>query len=156
MRKRCHPDTEGIQGLASKTCRDVTQTLKEYQAWPAYPPEVPRQWRNSKPGQNIQQRRDPDIGGIRGLASISSRGVTQTLEKYETWTAYPAEVSPRHWKNKGPGQHIQLRCHPDMGEIQMLWTLRIDGHLKRASSHNKSHELETFRNRHGKSTTSES
>ena len=66
-------------------------------------------WRNAEPGQHIQQRRHPDIGGIQGLASISSRGVTQTLEKYKAWPAYPAEVSPRHWRNTKPVQHIHQR-----------------------------------------------
>merc|ERR1711965_297936 len=90
-------------------------------AWPAYPAEVsPRHWRNTRPGQHIQQRCHPDIGGMQGLASISSRGVTQTLEEYKAWPAYPAEVSPKHWRNAGPGQHIQQRCHPDIGGIQGL------------------------------------
>ena len=69
-------------------------------------------WRNTRPGQNIQQRCHPDIGGIQGLTSISSR------EGYKAWPAYPAEVSPKHWRNTGPGQHIQQRCHPDIEGIQ--------------------------------------
>ena len=100
-------------------------------AWPAYLAEVsPRHWRNTKPGQtqryqthwrnarpgqHIQQRRHPDIGGIQGLASIFSRGVTQTLGEYKA-----GQVSPRRWRNTRPGQHIQQRSHADIRGIQGL------------------------------------
>ena len=114
IHQRCHPDIRGIQRLTSISSRDVTQTLEEYNAWPAYPAEVPpRPWRNNtRPGQRIQQRCHPHIAGIQSLASISSRGVTQTLEEYEAWPAYPAEVLPRHWRNTRHGQHIQQSFHP--------------------------------------------
>ena len=81
--QRCHPDAGGTQGQASISNRGVTQTLEGYKAWPAYPAEMPsRHWRNTRPGQNIKQRHHPDIEGIGSLASISSRGFTQTLEEY--------------------------------------------------------------------------
>ena len=134
------PDTEGIPGLASISTRGVTQTMEEYKAWPAYTAEAsPRHWRNTRPGQHIQQRCHPDIGGIQDLASISSRCVTQIVEKYRPWPAYPFEVSSRHGRN-----------------TNALDSIRIEGHLKRASRHNKYHEVEICRNRNGKSTTSES
>merc|ERR1712078_402869 len=102
------PDIGGIRSLASISSRGFTQTLEEYKAWPAYPAVVsPRHWRNTRPGQHIQQRCHPDIGGIQGQASISSRSVTQTLEEYKAWPAHPAEVSPRHSRNARHGQHIQ-------------------------------------------------
>merc|ERR1712078_742602 len=86
---RCHPDVGGTQGQASISNRGVMQTLEGYKAWPAYPAEMPsRHWRNTRPGQNIKQRHHPDIGGIHGLASISRRGVTQTLEEYKAWPAF--------------------------------------------------------------------
>ena len=128
IQQGCHPDVEATQSLtrlrytrhlveeilslASIFSRGVTQTLgqckacpggyilgimKKHSAWPAYSAEVsPRHWRNTRPGQHIQQRYRPDIGGIQDLPSISTRGVTQTLEEYKAWPAYPAEVSPRH------------------------------------------------------------
>ena len=116
MQRRCHPDTGGIQGLArchpdvggtqgqaSISNRGVTQTLEGYKAWPAYPAEMPsRHWRNTRPGQNIKQRHHPDIGGIQCLASISSRGATQTSQEYLAWPAYPADASPRHQRYTRP------------------------------------------------------
>ena len=58
-------------------------------------------WRNAEPGQHIQQRRHPDIGGIQSLASISGNSTRRAaqrapLEEYKAWPGYPAEVSPRH------------------------------------------------------------
>ena len=141
MQRRCHPDTGGIQGLArchpdvggtqgqaSISNRGLTQTLEGYKAWPAYPAEMPsRHWRNTRPGQNIQQKCHPDCGGTRVLASIFSRGVTQTLGEYKAWPAYPAEASPRHCRNTKPAQHIHQMCHPDTGRIQGLASISSRG-----------------------------
>merc|ERR1711965_860022 len=54
-------------------------------------------------GQHIQHRCSQDIGGIQGLASISSTGVPRTLDEYKAWPAYPAYVFPGHWMNTRPG-----------------------------------------------------
>ena len=124
----CHPDAGGIQSLASISSSGVTQTLEEYKAWPAYPAEVsPKHWRNTGPGQHIQQRCHPDIEGIQGQASISSRSVTQTLEEYKAWPAHPAEMPSRHWRNTRPGQNIKQRHHPDIGGIHCLASISSRG-----------------------------
>merc|ERR1711965_1017221 len=137
IQQRCHPDIGGMQGLASISSRGVTQTLEEYKAWSAYPAEVsPRHWRSTRPGQHIQQRSHPDIGGIRGLASISSRGITQALEEQKAWPAYPAEMSPKRWRNARPDQHMQQRCHPDIEGLRGLASI---------SSRSVSHTLEECR-----------
>ena len=84
IQQRSHADIRGIQGLASISSRNAIQTLEEYKAWPEYQAEAsPRHWRNTMPGQHIQQRCHPDIAGIPGLASISSRCFTQTSEIYK-------------------------------------------------------------------------
>ena len=83
-------------------------------AWPAYPAQVSqRHWRNTKPAPGLD--------------------ILDTIEECTAWPAYPAEVPPRHlrntkpgqaqiyqphWRNTWPGQHIQHRCHPDIGGIQ--------------------------------------
>ena len=116
---RGHPDIRGIQGLASISSRGVTQTLEEYKGLASISSRgVTRTLEEYKawPAQ--------------GLASKSSRGVTQTLKEYKTWPAYPAEVSPRQWRNTRPGQHIQQRHHPDIGAMQSLARLRYTGHIE--------------------------
>ena len=62
-------------------------------------------------------------GRMYSLASISSRGATQTfeeckawpgldilatLEKYMAWPAYPAQVSQRHWRNTKPAPGLDI------------------------------------------------
>ena len=53
----------------------------------------------------------------------------------------------------GPASPVEV-FHRHGGNENALDSIRIDEYLKRAYSHNKSHELETIKNRHGKLTSS--
>ena len=93
----------------------VTQTSEKYTTWQAYAPKVSRRrCFNTLRWQQIHQRCHPDVAAIHGLVSIFTRDVTQTLLEYRAPAAFSPEVSPRHWRNAQPCQHMQYKRHPDI------------------------------------------